>query len=101
MLQGFCSHLEDYGVQFTKTAASYEAFNVLMDRFIGEGCPPELVEVLQRALGEWCRENRTLRTMFLDLYNGGRILLPKGALRSPRRHDHQHHGNGNWPTTGW
>ncbi|MGD9546825.1 MAG: hypothetical protein AB7V45_04655 [Candidatus Krumholzibacteriia bacterium] len=92
MIQRFCPHLEEYGVQFTKTAASYEAFNAHMDRFIEEGRPPELVEVLNQTLEEWRKENRTLRAMFLELYENGRILLPKGALRQARRHDHQVHG---------
>jgi len=84
--QRFCQHLEEYGVQFVKTEAAYKAFNALVDRAVAEEDTSDLRRALERALDDWQREVRTLRNMFMELYNAGRILLPKNALN---RHHHE------------
>ncbi len=80
MPERFCSHLEEYGVLFIKTEAAYQVFNTMMDRAVSEQDETDLCRSLEKALEDWQQATRALRDRFLELFNSGRILLPKGAL---------------------
>jgi len=84
MPQRFCHHLEEYGVLFTRAEAAYEAFNAMVDRAVSEEDTAELKRALDKALEDWQRETRTLRTAFQGLHAQGKIVLPRNALSGNR-----------------
>lgn len=84
MPQRFCHHLEEYGVQFVRAEAAYEAFNAMVDRAVSEEDTSELKRALDTALDDWQRETRALRTAFQELHTQGKIVLPRNALSGHR-----------------
>lgn len=84
MPQRFCPHLEEYGVQFARAEAAYEAFNAMVDRAVSEENTPQLKRALDTALEDWQRETRALRKSFQELHAQGKIVLPRNALSGQR-----------------
>ena len=81
----FCQHLEEYGVQYTRTEAAYQAFNAMMDRVLQAEDATTLVESLARALEDWNKESQALRKMFFEMYGSGKILLPERHFQKGRK----------------
>ncbi len=92
-MQRFCPHMQDYGELFIRAEAAYRAFNAMVDRAVAEEDTPDLRRALDNALEDWQRETRALREKFRELYEQGRILLPKGALQK-HGHGSRHQGHG-------
>ncbi len=82
----FCSHLEEYGIQFIRTEGAYQAFNTMVDRAVQEKDDQDLRQSLVKAMEDWQRETKALREKFLELYHAGKIQLPNGALAKGNPH---------------
>lgn len=76
----FCEHLDEYGVQYTRTEASYRQCVNLLERLLAGGPSPELVPLVTSAVEEWSYEDRKLREMLVDAVRDGRVLVPSGIV---------------------
>lgn len=83
----FCTHLQEYGAAYRRVEASYQALNSLVDRAVAEANAAEMASQLVEAVAVWKREDQALRAKFKELFDAGRILLPKSHGRHAR-HSH-------------
>jgi hypothetical protein len=80
MAHPFCEHLDQYGVQYTRTEASYRQCVNLLERLMNGGPSPELVPLVTSALQEWSYEDQKLREMLVNEVRDGRVLVPSGIV---------------------
>jgi hypothetical protein len=80
MSHEFCDHLDTYGVQYTRTEASYRQCVSLVDRVMAEGPRPDLLVLVTKALQEWCGDDQKLREMLVDEVKAGRVRIPLGII---------------------
>ncbi len=95
MAHQFCDHLDEYGVQYTRTEASYRQCMALVDRILSEGPTFELVGLVNAALQEWAGEDQKLREMLVSEVTQGRVRVPNviahGHGRDRRRQARKSH----------
>ncbi len=76
----FCDHLDEYGVQYIRTEASYNQFVSLLDRIMVGGPVPEMVELVTAAMREWSLEDDKLRTLLVEQVKEGKVRIPRGIV---------------------
>ncbi len=81
MAHQFCDHLDQYGVQYTRTEASYRQCVSLLERLMSDGPNQELVVLVTTALREWAQEDQKLRDMLVREVQAGRVRVPSGIVR--------------------
>ncbi len=87
MTRDFCEHLDEYGVLYIKAEASYHQCVNLLDNLVEEVENQELVENLNRILGEWVQETGELRVAFAALVEDGEIEMVKASSHLRKSHD--------------
>lgn len=84
-MEKFCPHLQEYGAAYAAAEAAYQALNALVDKALAGAGVPALAPQLTQAVADWKREDEALRTKFKELYDAGRVLLPRGHGRGGRQ----------------
>ncbi|MFT5234532.1 MAG: hypothetical protein ACI9UK_001893 [Candidatus Krumholzibacteriia bacterium] len=89
MAHQFCDHLDEYGVQYTRTEASYRQCVNLLERIMDENAPGGLTSLITSAVREWTEEGEKLRTMLVTAVAVGEVRVPtaivkNAAQKSPR-----------------
>lgn len=72
-----CTHLEQYGAQFTATEAAYRKCVQLVDAIMAEGPGDGRAGMVANALEEWRQHDARLRVQLVDLAKSGRVRLPR------------------------
>lgn len=86
-MEKFCVHLQEYSAAYGRVEAAYQALNSLVDKAVAGGGAAEMSSLLGEAIAVWKREDQALRSKFQELFDAGRILLPKSHGRHGR-HGH-------------
>ncbi len=82
-----CTHLEQYGAQFTATEAAYRKCVQLVDAIMAEGPGEGRAQMVAAALAEWRQQDGQLRVLLVDLVKSGRVRLPRRMV-APGAHRH-------------
>lgn len=82
-----CTHLEQYGAQFTATEAAYRKCVQLVDAIMAEGPGQGRAQMVAAALSEWREQDGRLRVLLVDLAKAGRVRLPRRMV-APGAHRH-------------
>ncbi len=72
-----CTHLEQYGAQFTTTEAAYRKCVQLVDAIMAEGPGEGRAAMVAAALEEWRQNDGRLRVLLVELVKSGRVRLPR------------------------
>lgn len=86
-MEKFCNHLQEYAAAYGRAETAYQALNTLVDRAVAGGNPAAMASPLTEAVATWRREDSALRDLFRELFDAGRILLPRSHARHGR-HGH-------------
>jgi hypothetical protein len=82
-----CTHLEQYGAQFTTTEAAYRKCVQLVDAIVAEGPGEGRGAMVVGAVAEWRQEDGRLRALLVELAKAGRVRLPRRmVVQGPHRH---------------
>ena len=76
MAHKFCDHLDEYGVQYTRTEASYQQCVNLLERIMADGEQAALSALVVQAVQDWTDEDVKLREMLVEQVQAGTIRLP-------------------------
>lgn len=72
-----CTHLEQYGAQFTTTEAAYRKCVQMVDAIMAEGPAAGRAGMAASALEEWRKQDAQLRVLLVELAKSGRVRLPR------------------------
>ena len=82
-----CSHLGDYGTQFTITEAAYGQCVRLLDDVMADGPGQGRAPQLLKAIGDWRQQDERLRGLLVELVRAGRVRVPR-RMAAPGAHHH-------------
>jgi hypothetical protein len=82
MAHKFCDHLDEYGVQYTRTEASYRQCVNLLERIMDENSPGGLTSLVASAVKEWTEEDEKLRAMLVAAVVAGKVWVPTAIVKN-------------------
>jgi len=81
MAHEFCDHLDEYGVQYTRTEASYRQCVNLLERIMADDRPLELTGLVATAVLDWTAEDERLREMLVEQVGAGKVRVPSHIVK--------------------